>query len=155
MIARTALGKILVFAIFFVGITTGAVLDNVYRTRVAASDTNANKADDRPNPQDRARRDQDQMAKYLGLDQAQRDQIHKILEDTRNEFKDLREQVDPKFRAIEEGSREKIRAVLNDEQRKKLDEFRETHPRGDRGRPPRPSDKDRSKDRDKDKQDKQ
>jgi len=79
MIARTALGKILVFAIFFVGIATGAVLTNVYRTRIAASDTTPNKGD-RSNPQDRARRDQDQMAKYLGLDQAQQDQIHKILE---------------------------------------------------------------------------
>ena len=69
MIARTALGKILVFAIFFVGITTGAVLDNVYRTHVAAADTNATNKGDRPNPnpQDRARRDQDQMAKYLGM----------------------------------------------------------------------------------------
>jgi len=147
MIARTALGKILVFAIFFVGIATGAVLDNVYRTRVVATaETNSSKGD-RPNPQDRARRDQDQMAKYLGLDQAQRDQIHKILEDTRGQFGELREQVDPKFRAIEEGSREKIRAVLNDEQRKKLDQFRETHPRGDRGRPPRSPDKDRNKDK--------
>jgi len=154
MIARTALGKILVFAIFFVGIGTGAVLDNMYRTRVAASDTNANKGD-RPNPQDRGRRDEDQWAKYLGLDQAQKDQIHKILENTRAESSQLRDQVDPKFRAIEEGSREKIRAVLNDEQRKKLDEFRRTHPRGDRGRPPRSSDKDRNNDRDKDKQDKQ
>src|SRR4051812_34371568 len=122
MIARTALGKILVFAIFFVGIATGAVLDNVYRTRVAASDTNANK--DRPNPQDRARRDQDQMAKYLGLDQAQQDQIHKILEDMRAESRQLRDRGD----TLAESTREKIRAVLNDEQRKKLDEFRETHP---------------------------
>jgi len=147
MIARTALGKILVFAIFFVGIATGAVLTNVYRTRIAASDTTPNKGD-RSNPQDRARRDQDQMAKYLGLDQAQQDQIHKILEDMRAEYGQLRDRGD----AIQEGSREKIRAVLNDEQRKKLDEFRETHPRGDRGRPPHSPDK---KDHDKDRQDKQ
>jgi hypothetical protein len=140
MIARTALGKILVFAIFFIGIATGAVLDNVYRTRVGA----AQPAVDRrgPNSQDRMRRDRDAMDKYLGLDEAQKEQVHKILEDTRNDLRQLREQVGPQFRAIEDGSREKIRALLTEEQRRKWDEFRESH-RGDRGRPPRGSDKDK------------
>src|SRR5262245_3443228 len=106
MIARTALGKILVFAIFFIGIATGAVLDNMYRTHVGAAETNVDRRG--PNPQDRMRRDRDAMDKYLGLDEAQKEQVHKILEDTRNDLRDLREQVGPKFRAIEEGSREKI-----------------------------------------------
>ena len=43
MIARTALGKILVFAVFFIGIATGAVLDNVYRTRVGAAEPTVNR----------------------------------------------------------------------------------------------------------------
>jgi len=143
MIARTALGKILVFAVFFIGIATGAVLDNVYRTRVGATEPTVDRRG--PNPQDRMRRDRDSMDKYLGLDEAQKEQVHKILEDTRNELRELREQVGPKFRAIEDGSREKIHAVLTEEQRRKLDEYRESH-RGDRGRPPR-GDKDK-KDRD-------
>jgi uncharacterized membrane protein len=148
MIARSVVGKILVFAVFFIGIATGAVLDNVYRTRVApSSDVSANRGD-RPSPQERARRDLDDMFRYLGVEPAQQDQIRAILGETRTEFRQLREEVDPKFRAIEEDSREKIRAVLNDEQRRKWDEFQKSHPRGDRGRPPRPPD---SKNKGKDK----
>ena len=69
MIARTALGKILVFAVFFIGIATGAVLDNVYRTRVGAAEPTVNRrGPGGSNPQDRMRRDRDAMDKYLGLD---------------------------------------------------------------------------------------
>jgi hypothetical protein len=148
MIARTALGKILVFAVFFIGIATGAVLDNVYRTRVGAAEPTVNRrGPGGPNSQDRMRRDRDAMDKYLGLDQAQQEQVHKILEETRSDLRALREQVDPKFRAIEESSRERIRAVLTEEQRRKMDEYRESH-RGDRGRSPRGPDKQDKKDKD-------
>jgi hypothetical protein len=131
MIARTALGKILVFAVFFIGIATGAVLDNVYRTRVGASEPTFNRRG--PNSQDRMRRDRDAMDKYLGLDEAQKEQVGKILKETGSELRALREQVGPKFKAIEDGSRERIRAVLTEEQRRKLDEYRESQ-RGERGR---------------------
>ena len=144
MIARTALGKILVFAVFFIGIATGAVLDNVYRTRVGAAEPTVNRRG--PNSQDRMRRDRDAMDKYLGLDAAQKEQVDKILKETGSELRALREQVGPKFQAIEDSSRERIRALLTEEQRKKLDEYRESH-RGDRGRSPRGPDKDR-KDKD-------
>src|SRR5262245_13124499 len=144
MIARTALGKILVFAVFFIGIATGAVLDNVYRTRVGASERMVDRRG--PNPQDRMRRDRDAMDKYLGLDEAQKEQVGKILKETGSELRALREQVGPKFQAIENSSRERIRAVLTEEQRRKWDEYRESH-RGDRGRPLRGPDKDR-KDKD-------
>jgi len=155
MIARTALGKILVFAVFFIGIATGAVVDNVYRTRVGAAEPTVNRrgpsGPNGPNSQDRWRRDRDAMDKYLGLNQAQQEQVHKILEETRNDLRELREQVDPKFRAIEESSRDRIHAVLTEEQRRKLDEYRESHRGdrgGDRGRPPRGPDKQDKKDKD-------
>jgi Spy/CpxP family protein refolding chaperone len=152
MIARTALGKILVFAVFFIGIATGAVLDNMYRTRVGAAEPTVNRrGPGGTNSQDRMRRDRDAMDKYLGLDQAQQEQVHKILEETRSELRALRAQVDPKFRAIEENSRERIHAILTEEQRRKLDEYRESHRGdrgGDRGRPPRGPDKQDKKDKD-------
>jgi hypothetical protein len=149
MITRSVVGKILVFAVFFIGIATGAVLNNVYRTRVVAPSEVSGNRGDRPSPQERAKRDLDDMFRYLGVGQTQQDQIRAILGEMRTDFRHLREEVDPKFRAIEEGSREKIRAVLNDEQRQKWDEFQKSHPRGDRGRPPRQPD---SKDKGKDKQ---
>jgi hypothetical protein len=140
MVTRSVQGKILVFTIFLLGIATGVLSNNLYRSRMVGASQVPQGRGDRVNPQDRARRDQDAMAKYLGLDQNQQEQIHKILQETRNQFHQLHDQVDPQFKAIEEGTRAKIRAVLSEEQRRKYDEYRETR-KGDRGRPPRTPDR--------------
>ena len=70
-------------------------------------------------------------------------------------LRQLREQVDPQFKAIDEGARARIREVLTPEQLKKYNEFRDSHPRGDRGRGPRPADWDKKNDREKDSSSKQ
>jgi hypothetical protein len=120
MIARYFKAKILVFALFFIGIATGVLIANFYTTHVAG-------ARDTTNSQDRAQRAQRDITKfydYLGLNPTQREEVHKIGEETRREFRELREETQPRYQAIQEKSREKIRALLNDEQRKKYDEFR-------------------------------
>src|SRR5262245_38047657 len=117
MIARSMQGKLLVFAVFFIGIATGILSANFYRSRVVTdmdARPNTTRQQDHLSPQDRAKRDQDRFANYLGLDQTQRDRISKILQETRGQFRDLREKVDPQFKAIEEESRTKIRAVLTE-----------------------------------------
>ena len=155
MIARSLQGKLLVFVVFFLGIATGILSANFYRNRVVTdmdARPNPSRQQDRLSPQERAKRDQDRFANYLGLDQTQREQVTKILEQTRGEFRQLREKVDPQFKAIEEESRTKIRAILTEEQRQKYDKFREEHPgSGSRGRGPR---QDRNSDRNKEKTDK-
>jgi len=118
MIARSIKAKLLVFAIFFVGIATGILLANFYTTRVSGSPDAAN------NSPQRAQRDINKFYDYLGLDAAQREQMHKIGDETRHEFQELRKETQPRYEAIQEQSRVKIRAVLNDEQRAKYDEFR-------------------------------
>jgi hypothetical protein len=145
MIARSVQGKLLVLAVFIVGIATGVFSANLYRSRVVQPAKAAeNRPEDHASPQDRARQGFERMANYLGLDQTQRAQIQKITEETRNQFRDLREKTEPQFKAIEESSRDKVMAVLNEDQRRKYTEFRETHPGpgGPRGRGPRPPDKD-------------
>ena len=120
MIVRYLKAKILVFAVFFIGIATGVLIANFYTTHVAG-------APDTTNSEDRAQRAQRDINKfydYLGLNQAQREEMHKIGEDTRREFRDLRKETQPRFQAIQDASREKIRQILNDEQLKKYDEFR-------------------------------
>ena len=120
MIVRYLKAKVLVFAVFFIGIATGVLIANFYTTHVAG-------APDTTNSQDRAQRAQRDINKfydYLGLNQAQREEMHKIGEDTRREFRDLRKETQPRFQAIQDASREKIRQILNDEQLKKYDEFR-------------------------------
>jgi len=119
MIARNFKAKILVFAVFFVGIATGVLIANFYTTRVAsARDTNS---------QDRAQRAQRDINKfydYLGLNPTQREEMHKIAEETRRQFRELRKETQPRYEAIQDESRAKIRSLLSDEQLKKYDEFR-------------------------------
>src|SRR6266481_4999554 len=120
MIVRYFKAKILVFSLFFIGIATGILIANFYTTHVAG-------ARDTTNSQDRAQRAQRDINKfydYLGLDPTQREEVHKIGEETRREFREFRKETHPRFQAIQEKSREQIRALLNDEQRKKYDEFR-------------------------------
>ena len=120
MIVRYLKAKMLVFAVFFIGIATGVLIANFYTTHVAG-------APDTTNSQDRAQRAQRDINKfydYLGLTQAQREEMHKIGEETRREFQDLRQETQPRFQAIQDASRDKIRHILNDEQLKKYDEFR-------------------------------
>jgi MFS superfamily sulfate permease-like transporter len=119
MIVHYVKAKILVFGVFFVGIVTGLLIANFYTTRVAS-------APDTVNAQERAQRAQKDINKfydYVGLNQNQREEVHKIAEDTRRQLRELREQTRPTLQAIQESGRTKIRMLLNDEQRVKYDEF--------------------------------
>ncbi len=118
MIVRYLKAKVLVFAVFFIGIATGILITNFYTTRVAsAPDTASSRAQ-------RAERDINKFYDYLGLNLSQREQMRKIGEDCRREFRQLRAENKPKFDAIREASRNKIRALLDNEQEKKYEEFR-------------------------------
>jgi len=94
MIARTIKAKFLVFTIFFLGIGTGVLVANFYTTRVNGTADSTNQADGAQRAQ-RAQRDINKFYDYLGLDQAQREQMHKIGEETRHEFQDLRKETQP------------------------------------------------------------
>ena len=119
MIVNYLKAKILVFGVFFVGIATGLVIANFYTTRVAS-------APDTVNSQERAQRAEKDINKfydYVGLDQNQREEVHKVAEDTRRQLHEFREETQPRLREIQDGGRVKIRMLLNDEQRKKYDDF--------------------------------
>jgi Spy/CpxP family protein refolding chaperone len=125
MIGRTLKAKALVVAIFVVGIATGVLLANFYSTRLSTLvGSPAAPAADRAQRTQTAQRDINKFYDYLGLNQDQREQMHKIFEDTGHEFQDLRKETQPRYQAIREESRSKIKAILTDEQRKKYDEFR-------------------------------
>lgn len=121
MIARSLKGKILVFLVFFIGIATGVLMSNFYESRFAQTPT----ANADPNERaTRARSDIQSVHEYLGLNEQQREQVNKILEGTRNSLRQLRRETQPRFEAIQQDSRSKIRALLTEEQREKYDEFR-------------------------------
>ncbi len=147
MIRRSIQGKILVFVIFLLGIATGVLATSVYQSRVMSARTNFDGHNDRGNPP----AERVSMAKYLNLDDAQQEQIKKILDDTRAEVRKFRDDTEPQLKDIWDRSRAKIREVLNEEQRRKSDEFwqnrdkREKDRDRDRDRdrrPPRPDDRD-------------
>jgi hypothetical protein len=145
MIARSFKAKLLVFAIFFLGIGTGILIANFYTTRVMTG------SPDSPNQSDRTKRAQGDINKfydYLGLDQPQREQMHKIGEETRHQFQELQKETQPRFEAIREESRTKIRAVLNNEQRAKYDEARRKMDERRRNRDTNKNDRDPKTERD-------
>ena len=120
MIGRSFQAKILVFSIFALGIGAGVLLANFYTTRVASAPAPSNNQVRNQG----SRPDINKFYDYLDLNQEQREQMHKIGEETIRQFRDLRKETQPRYESIQEASRAKIRAVLNDDQRKKYDDWR-------------------------------
>lgn len=121
MIARAITGKILVFAVFFIGIFTGMLIINFYETRVAGSPPDTS---DRRGRSSELQRDVNRVHDYLGLDQTQRERINLILEEGRSQVRDLRAETRPKVQAIEETTQAQIRAILNPNQIERYEKFR-------------------------------
>jgi len=124
VIASSAKAKLLVFAVFFVGAITGALVANVYETRWSVDADSA--------PEKQSQRQVNQFYDFLDLTAEQRQQWTRIMEDSRPAFQKLNEENrkltehnQPKFEAIREETRAKIRAILTDEQKKKYNEFNE------------------------------
>lgn len=138
---RFVKAEILMIAVFFVGIVTGVFLTNFYEDRVRGDETeavsgaprlNTDRSPGRFDPRDRgddeARRARfkqqaQRFHEYLGLNAQQISQIEAILEQTRGEFQKLSAETRTQYEMIGEGSRNKIRAMLTEEQRRKYDEL--------------------------------
>jgi len=121
MIARALKGKIVVFAVFFIGIITGMLIINFYETRVAGSPPDLSDQRGRTTERDR---DVNRVHDYLGLSQEQRERINEILDEGRREVRELRAETRPKVQAIEENTQARIREVLNPDQMERYEKFR-------------------------------
>jgi len=124
MIGTAAKAKLLVLAVFVLGAVTGAVTQNVYETRTNAdADTIAEK---------RSLQTVQRVQDLLGLTKEQRVQWKAIAEESRPEFNALQEENrkltasnQPKFEALMRKTRNDIRAILTDEQKKIYEDFNE------------------------------
>ena len=121
MISSTTRGKLMVFAVFLIGGLTGALLTNVYETRWSVD------ADSK-----RSQREVTQMYDELELTPEQRQQFKTIMDASRPDFEKLFEEnrklLEPnqkKFAELQEQTRNKIRAILTEEQAKKYNEINE------------------------------
>lgn len=120
MIANAIKGKILVFAVFFLGMVAGALGLYLYDTRIAESAIAAEVGD----RQQAAKRAYKKMHEYLGLNEPQRTKVDEIMRTMGAESRKLFDPIRPQVEALREESRKQIREVLSDEQKVKYDEWR-------------------------------
>jgi Spy/CpxP family protein refolding chaperone len=108
---------LVVLGVFILGCVTGAALDSVYRIKAG---------DDRGSEHRGGRRDRkekifEEMKRDLNLNEQQATEIRAILDATRNEYRQLKTEVEPRYDAIRQQGRARIRALLNPEQQQRFD----------------------------------
>jgi Spy/CpxP family protein refolding chaperone len=118
-----AKAKLLVFAVFLIGAVTGALTHNVYETRINAADSA---------PEKKLEKEVNQIYDLLDLDAEQRQRWTNIMRESRPEFMKLVDENrkltapnQPKFDALQEQTRAKIRAILTEEQKKMYNDINE------------------------------
>ena len=98
-----------VIGVFLFGCVTGASLDSVYR--LAAGSVSSRRAgDDKDHEREKEARFQEMKSDLKLTD-----------EQARNDFRALRTEIKPRFDAIRQTSRTKIRALLTPEQQQRFD----------------------------------
>lgn len=71
----------------------------------------------------------ERIARRLSLTPDQKARVRRIMDDSFQKMKDLRDQVRPRFKEIRESARKDIRAILNPEQQAKFDKIAAEHER--------------------------
>jgi Spy/CpxP family protein refolding chaperone len=99
-------------AVFLLGSVTGAALTGLYRSRASSG---------RESRENAMHERFEKMRHELNLSDQQTTQVRGILDETRNEYRALREELRPRFDEPRMKARAKIRALLNSEQQKKFD----------------------------------
>lgn len=124
MIASITRARVLVFVVFLLGMVTGVLIDNVYETRLNGDQYNS--------AERRSLREVNQVYDLLDLTSEQRYQFKSIMDSARPDFEKLFEEnrklLEPnqrKYFELQEQTRNKIRAILTEEQRKKYNAYNE------------------------------
>lgn len=104
---------VVLIAVFLLGTVTGAALTGLYRSRASGG----------RGERERARHEQrfEKMRQELNLTDQQAADVRAVLDQTRNEYRGLREELRPRFEEPRLKARAKIRALLNTEQQQKFD----------------------------------
>ena len=105
---------LVVIGVFLLGGVTGAALDSVYRLRASGGGHGMR------GPRNTEKRFEE-MKRDLSLTDQQATEIRAILDETRNEYRQLREKCRPQYDAARAAARTRIRALLNPEQQQKFD----------------------------------
>lgn len=107
---------LVIVGVFLLGGVTGASLDSLYRLRASG--------DARPE-RGGGRRDKGQvfekMKSNLNLTEQQGTEIRAIIDQSREEYRALRNEVSPRYDEVRARARTRIRALLNPEQQQRFD----------------------------------
>lgn len=103
-----------VVGVFALGCVTGISIDSVYRLRAGGGRSEVRRQRDKEEVFERMKRD-------LDLNDQQATQIRAILDQTREEYRQLRAEVRPRYDTVRQNARVRIRALLTPEQQRKFD----------------------------------
>ncbi|MBA2733840.1 MAG: hypothetical protein H0U54_13220 [Acidobacteria bacterium] len=104
---------LVVVGVFVLGCATGVALDSLYRLRAGGNDRH-----------ERGGRRGDvfeKMKSNLNLTDQQGTEIRAIIEQSREEYRALRNETSPRFDEVRMRARARIRALLNPEQQQRFD----------------------------------
>ena len=117
---------LVVVGVFALGCLSGVALDGAYRLRAAAI------------PREGGRHEKkdifERMRSDLNLTDEQARQVKAVLDETRGEFRTLSAECRPRYDAIRQKGRERIRALLTPEQQQRFDAKVAEHDARDRDR---------------------
>lgn len=102
---------LVIVGVFVLGCLTGASLDSAYRLRAGGAEHG------RRNKEDIF----ESLRRDLNLDERQAAEVRSILEQTRNDYRALRAEAQPRYDAIRQHARTRIRALLTPDQQKSFD----------------------------------
>ena len=126
---RSRQAKLLILAVFVIGVLTGGVLTELYETRVPSI---SQSPDADPEPRER---NFQRFEEFLELDDEQTAQLNTILRDSRERYRELQSRTRPMYRDLTEQSQAEIRGILTDGQLVLYEEWirRIEESRGERG----------------------
>jgi Spy/CpxP family protein refolding chaperone len=105
---------LIVVGVFLLGAVTGASLNSLYRMR-ARGDGRQERG--RPDKKDHF----EEMKRDLNLSDQQATEIRAIIEQSREEYRTLRNEIEPRNEAVRAKARARMRELLNPEQQQRFD----------------------------------
>jgi len=119
--------RLIVVSVFVIGFAAGALSLNLYQ-QLTSSDSK--KTEPRGGTEVLLKKMNDEV----GLSSDQQEQIKKILDETNDKYREIRKEIDPvlkpyepRFNAVRQESRDRIRALLSPEQLPKYEKMVEKH----------------------------
>jgi len=106
-----------ILLVFLSGVVLGTFAHRLYMMHSVSAATGRT-------PEEWRRKYVDDMTRHLSLEAAQVSQLQKILDETRQRYHDLHEKSRPEMKAIQDEQTQKIRAMLNEDQRARYEKYR-------------------------------